>query len=124
MPRSPFFGEEYRFRVPRDFQRLTFYVCEPGLRCDSRLGKVAIPHKQLLASPLMEEAWHSIRPIDADSEVQVSLSSLLAARAAASVCVCVRWVHVAAVWLISFCECIEYCLYSTRWVTCYQLVSF
>ena len=69
---SPFFGEEYNFRVPRDFQRLTFYVCEPGLRCDSRLGKVAIAHEELLSDPTREEQWYGIRPIDADSEVQVS----------------------------------------------------
>ena len=68
---SPFFGEEYNFRVPRDFQRLTFYVCEPGLRCDSRLGKVAIAHEELLSDPTREEQWYGIRPIDADSEVQV-----------------------------------------------------
>ena len=69
---SPFFGEEYNFRVPRDFQRLTFYVCEPGLRCDSHLGKVAIAHEELLSNPTREEQWYGIRPIDADSEVQVS----------------------------------------------------
>ena len=68
---SPFFGEEYRFRVPREFQRLTFYLCEPGLRCDSKIGKVAISKGELRSAPSRDEQWYSIRPIDADSEVQV-----------------------------------------------------
>ena len=68
---SPFFGEEFSFRAPREFQRLTFYLCEPGLCSDSRLGKVAISHDELQSTPSKEEEWYSIRPIDADSEVQV-----------------------------------------------------
>lgn len=68
---SPFFGEEYSFRIPREFQWLTFYLCEPGLCSDSRLGKVAIAHHALFTSPSRDEQWYNIRPIDADSEVQV-----------------------------------------------------
>ena len=93
---SPFFGEEYRFRVPRDFQRLSFYLCEPGLRIDSRLGKVAISHRELQVSPSSDEVWHSIRPIDADSEVQVW-------------CVCVCELHV-SVMAFSYCVCTDHCL--------------
>ena len=69
---SPFFGEEYSFRVPRDFTKLTYYVCEPGLHKDSRLGKLSLLHDDLKTSPTMEEQWYPLEYIDADSEVQVS----------------------------------------------------
>ena len=43
--RSPFFGEEFGFLVPRDFRQLSFYVmandCLPLSR-DAKIGKVAI----------------------------------------------------------------------------------
>lgn len=70
---SPYFGEEYSFRVPRYFRRLSFYLCEPGLHRDSRLGKVSISHDELKANPVREETWYPICPIDADSEVQVAI---------------------------------------------------
>lgn len=69
---SPFFGEEYSFRVPRDFTKLTFYACEPGLHKDSRLGKLSLLRDDLKTSPCMEEKWYPLEYIDADSEVQVS----------------------------------------------------
>ena len=68
---SPYFGEEYSFRVPRDFRRLSFYVCEPGLHRDSRLGKISISHSDLKAHSVREESWYPILPIEPDSEVQV-----------------------------------------------------
>ncbi len=70
---SPFFGEDYSFRVPRVFSKLTFYLCEPGLHKDSRLGKVSLLCDDLKTSPSMEEKWYPLELIDADSEVQVPL---------------------------------------------------
>lgn len=40
---SPFYGEDFNFEVPRDFQFLSFYVYDLdcfGLLRDSKLGKV------------------------------------------------------------------------------------
>ena len=40
---SPFYGEDFSFEVPRDFQFLSFYVYDSdcfGLLRDSKLGKV------------------------------------------------------------------------------------
>lgn len=68
---SPFFGEEYSFRAPRDFSKLSFYLCEPGLHKDSQLGKVSISHDHLKANGLQEEQWYPLQHIDSDSEVQV-----------------------------------------------------
>ena len=69
---SPFFSEEYSFRVPRDFSKLSFYLCEPGLHKDNQLGKVTFLHDDLQKTPTREETWYPLQHIDADSEVQVS----------------------------------------------------
>lgn len=75
---SPFFGEEYQFSVPRDFQHLSFYLCEnSSLTWDTTLGKVAIPHDDLKADPMREDLWYPIVPLDPDSEVQVSLCAFV-----------------------------------------------
>ena len=57
--------------MPRDFSKLTFYICEPGLHKDSKLGKVAIFREDLKTNPTREESWFPLQYIDADSEVQV-----------------------------------------------------
>ena len=67
---SPFFNEEYQFHVPRDFSKLTFYLCEPGLHKDSRLGKVSIFYDELRANSGKEEQWYPLQHVDVDSEVQ------------------------------------------------------
>lgn len=72
---SPYFSEDYSFRVPRDFSRLSFYVCEPGLHKDGQFGKVSIPHHELTAIGTRDEQWYPLQHIDADSEVQVLLAS-------------------------------------------------
>ena len=73
---SPFFSEDYSFRVPRDFSKLSFYLCEPGLHKDSQFGKLSILHDDLKANGTREEQWYPIQHIDADSEVQVCTNSL------------------------------------------------
>lgn len=48
---SPFFGEEFGFQVPRDFQQLSFYVMVADtlpLSRDLKLGKVAIDKSVLV----------------------------------------------------------------------------
>lgn len=71
---SPFFSEEHSFRVPRDFSRLSFYICELGLHKESQFGKVSILHDELKTSGTWEEQWYPLQHIDADSEVQVRYS--------------------------------------------------
>ena len=70
---SPFFGEDYSFRVPRDFSRLSFCLCEPGLHRDNYLGKVTITYQELINSPMKHEQWRPLQQMDNDTEVQVSL---------------------------------------------------
>lgn len=43
------------------------------------LGKVAISCEELKTEPVREDRWYPIKPIDADSEVQVSLCARLLA---------------------------------------------
>lgn len=60
--------------MPRDFSSLTFYLCEPGLHKDNRLGKVSIRHDKLKVSPTVtDELWYRLQHVDADSEVQVRI---------------------------------------------------
>lgn len=59
--------------MPREFSKLTFYVCEPGLHKDSRLGKVSLLYDVLKAKPMTEEQWYPLQYIDADSEIQVDI---------------------------------------------------
>lgn len=73
---SPFYSEEYTFRIPRDFSRLSFYICEPGLHKDCQFGKVSILHDELKANGTREEEWYPLQHIDADSEVQVGSKKL------------------------------------------------
>ena len=70
---SPLYGEEFSFRVPRDFRRLSFYVCDSDLfgLTGTRLGKVSIPADHLVTGTVQEDQWNPIQPIHADSEVQV-----------------------------------------------------
>ncbi len=74
---SPFYGEEYKFTVPRAFRHLSFYVWEScSLSRDAMLGKVAISSEELKSEPVREDRWYTIKPIDPDSEVQVSSYTL------------------------------------------------
>ncbi|XP_067014375.2 ras GTPase-activating protein 3 isoform X2 [Anabrus simplex] len=68
---NPFFGEEFQFEVPRRFRYLSVYVYDRDrhLKQDKVLGKVAIKREDL-HSYHNKDHWLSIRPVDADSEVQ------------------------------------------------------
>ncbi|XP_064393848.1 ras GTPase-activating protein 3-like [Halichondria panicea] len=68
---TPFYGEEYKFTVPRSFRHLSFYVWEScSLSRDTMLGKVAISCEELKNDPVREDRWYPIKPIGPDSEVQ------------------------------------------------------
>ncbi|XP_041974555.1 GTPase-activating protein [Aricia agestis] len=68
---NPFFGEEFQFEVPRRFRYLSIYVFDRDkhLKQDRVLGKVAIKREDLQRYN-NKDHWFSLRPVDADSEVQ------------------------------------------------------
>ncbi|GAB0094917.1 GTPase-activating protein [Sergentomyia squamirostris] len=68
---TPFFGEEYQFEIPRHFRYLSVYVYDRDrhLKQDKAVGKVAI-RREDLHEYNDKDFWFSLRPVDADSEVQ------------------------------------------------------
>ncbi len=70
---SPLIGEEFSFLVPRNFQRLSFYVCDgEGVVRDPRVCHVTFPRTKLsLSHEFSTEAWYPVYPVTHDSEVQV-----------------------------------------------------
>ncbi|CAK1548379.1 unnamed protein product [Leptosia nina] len=69
---NPFFGEEFQFEVPRRFRYLSIYVFDRDKQAskqDKVLGKVAIKREDLERYNNIDH-WFSLRPVDADSEVQ------------------------------------------------------
>lgn len=68
---SPFFGEEYYFKIPRRFRYLSVYVWDRDrhLKQDKPIGKIAIRREELQMYN-HKDHWFSLRPVDADSEVQ------------------------------------------------------
>ncbi|XP_065887330.1 ras GTPase-activating protein 3-like [Dysidea avara] len=70
---NPFYGEEFNFEVPRDFQFLSFYVYDSdcyGLLRDVKLGKVRFKCSDLQLMANSTDMWYPLQPIDHDSEVQ------------------------------------------------------
>lgn len=68
---SPFFGEEFQFEVPRSFRFLSVYVYDRESKLDKIIGKVAIKKEELPSYNNNKDFWFPIRPVTADSEVQV-----------------------------------------------------
>uniref|UniRef100_A0A8C9TA12 RAS p21 protein activator 2 n=1 Tax=Scleropages formosus TaxID=113540 RepID=A0A8C9TA12_SCLFO len=67
---SPFYGEDFYFEIPRPFQYLSFYVyAKTVFQRDLPIGKVSI-RKEDLSQYSGKEHWHSLQPVDANSEVQ------------------------------------------------------
>ncbi|XP_055373374.1 GTPase-activating protein isoform X2 [Condylostylus longicornis] len=68
---SPFFGEEYQFKIPRTFRYLSVYVWDRDrhIKQDKPVGKIAIRREEL-ENYNDKDHWFSLRPVDADSEVQ------------------------------------------------------
>lgn len=66
---SPFFGEEYQFKIPRRFRYLTVYVWDRDMKQDKPIGKIAIKREELHKYN-HKDHWFSLRPVDSDSEVQ------------------------------------------------------
>ncbi|XP_059619518.1 GTPase-activating protein [Phlebotomus argentipes] len=68
---TPFFGEEYQFEIPRYFRYLSVYVWDRDrhLKQVKAVGKVAI-RREDLHEYNDKDYWFSLRPVDADSEVQ------------------------------------------------------
>jgi C2 domain len=68
---SPYFGEEFEFEVPRLFRFLSVYVRDNVGPGTSRvIGKVAL-RRQHLSNIHDKDHWFPLKPVDADSEVQV-----------------------------------------------------
>jgi len=68
---SPYFGEEFEFEVPRLFRFLAVYVRDNVGPGTSRvIGKVAL-RRQHLSNIHDKDHWFPLKPVDADSEVQV-----------------------------------------------------
>uniref|UniRef100_A0A8D2KYV2 RAS p21 protein activator 3 n=1 Tax=Varanus komodoensis TaxID=61221 RepID=A0A8D2KYV2_VARKO len=73
----PFYGEDFYCEIPRSFRHLSFYIFDRDVfRRDSIIGKVAIL-KEDLQKYHNRDTWFQLQHVDADSEVQVRLSSLL-----------------------------------------------
>lgn len=68
---SPFFGEEYQFKIPRRFRYLSIYVWDRDrhMKQDKTIGKIAIKREELHMYN-HKDHWFSLRPVDSDSEVQ------------------------------------------------------
>lgn len=69
---TPFFGEEYQFEIPRKFRYLAIYVWDRDakhVKQDRPIGKIAIKREELHTYN-HKDHWFSLRPVDADSEVQ------------------------------------------------------
>ncbi|XP_030372305.1 GTPase-activating protein isoform X2 [Scaptodrosophila lebanonensis] len=66
---KPFFGEEYHFIIPRRFRYLSIYLYDRDMKQDKPIGKIAIKREELHKYN-HEDHWFSLRPVDADSEVQ------------------------------------------------------
>ncbi|XP_075159495.1 ras GTPase activating protein 1 [Haematobia irritans] len=68
---SPFFGEEYQFKIPRRFRYLSVYVWDRDrhMKQDKPIGKIAIKREELHMYN-HKDHWFSLRPVDSDSEVQ------------------------------------------------------
>ncbi|XP_068141976.1 GTPase-activating protein [Drosophila tropicalis] len=66
---SPFFGEEYQFKIPRRFRYLSVYVWDRDMKQDKPIGKIAIKREEL-HNYNTRDHWFTLRPVDADSEVQ------------------------------------------------------
>uniref|UniRef100_A0A1B0BAA2 GTPase-activating protein n=1 Tax=Glossina palpalis gambiensis TaxID=67801 RepID=A0A1B0BAA2_9MUSC len=68
---SPFFGEEYQFKIPRRFRYLSVYVWDRDrhIKQDKPIGKIAIKREELHMYN-HKDHWFSLRPVDSNSEVQ------------------------------------------------------
>lgn len=68
---NPFFAEEFQFEVPRRFRFLSIYIFDRdnAKKQDKEVGKVAIK-REYLHQYNNKDYWFSLRPVDADSEVQ------------------------------------------------------
>lgn len=69
---APFFGEEFQFEIPRKFRYLAVYVWDRDskhVKQDRPIGKIAIKREDLHKYN-HKDHWFSLRPVDADSEVQ------------------------------------------------------
>lgn len=69
---APFFGEEFQFEIPRKFRYLAVYVWDRDskhVKQDRPIGKIAIKREELHTYN-HKDHWFSLRPVDADSEVQ------------------------------------------------------
>lgn len=68
---DPFFCEEYQFEIPRKFRYLAVYLYDRDrhLKQDRAIGKIAIKREELHVYNYKDH-WFSLRPVDADSEVQ------------------------------------------------------
>lgn len=68
---SPFFGEEYQFKIPRRFRYLSVYVWDRDrhMKQDKAIGKIAIKREELHMYN-HKDHWFSLRQVDSDSEVQ------------------------------------------------------
>ncbi|KAM7358389.1 ras GTPase activating protein 1 [Cochliomyia hominivorax] len=68
---SPFFGEEYQFKIPRRFRYLSVYVWDRDrhMKQDKPIGKIAIKREELHMYN-HKDHWFSLRPVNSDSEVQ------------------------------------------------------
>ena len=72
---SPLIGEEFSFLVPREFNRLSFYVCDgEGVSRDPKICHASFTKGELsLSHEFSSEKWYPLYPISHDSEVQVSV---------------------------------------------------
>ncbi|XP_070539027.1 ras GTPase-activating protein 3-like [Ptychodera flava] len=68
---NPFYAEECEFDVPRRFRTLGFYICDKDRmkRSDAVIGKTSIRRDELHQYH-GHDHWLSLKPVDADSEVQ------------------------------------------------------
>ncbi|BFF99151.1 GTPase-activating protein [Drosophila madeirensis] len=66
---APFYGEEHQFKIPRRFRHLSIYVWDRDMKQDKPIGKIAIKREELHMYN-HKDHWFTLRPVDADSEVQ------------------------------------------------------
>ena len=72
---SPLIGEELSFLVPRQFNRLSFLVCDgEGVSKDPRICHATFTRTELsISHEFSTEEWYPLYPITHDSEVQVQM---------------------------------------------------
>jgi Ca2+-dependent lipid-binding protein len=73
---NPLIGEQFNFLVPRQFSKLTFYVCdEENVSKDCRIGHVTFTRNQLSFNhEFPNEQWYPLNAVSHDSEVQGKLN--------------------------------------------------